>query len=191
MTDMRSQYCYNSNAPMRVRPHDNAIRALSVALVVFAIVATVGEAPSTPRAQAASEPHFKDDSDWWSFYSSASLPEDLAPQERALTPDNLTVLGISLAEPWGDGQIEARLGKAQWFNRGQANRERGQTCYVSAVNGFPAYLIFEGSIESDSSFYFFKGGKSWTGEDLCVRSPAVTAAMGTAQEFIWARIWTE
>jgi hypothetical protein len=149
-------------------------------VAAFTCVATLSLAsPRTLSHQAGPAQRFTDKSDWWSFYSSDLPPELFAAEERAVNLPSATVRGIALNQPWSN-EPDSTFGKAIWVQRGEASTKREQACYVSAADGAPTYLVFESGVESNASFYLFRGGPTWTGNDLCVRSTAVTESLPTA-----------
>ncbi len=76
-------------------------------------------------------------------------------------------------------QQDARLGLATPVNRGDASTGRIQTCYVSSDAQPPVHLIYERG-EVDVTLYLFRGGPDWKGDDLCIKSPHITANVSTA-----------
>jgi hypothetical protein len=129
-------------------------------------------------AQQSAETKLLDNSDWWTFYAMGSSLEGVTPQHRTIALESLAIAGVTLTEQM-PGQIDSTFGKAAWVTRGEDSSERHQACYISAEDGAPTYLIFEDGIESNTSFYLFRGGPAWKGGDLCVRSTAVTGSLAT------------
>jgi hypothetical protein len=132
--------------------------------------ATLGESnPSTS---------IYDDSDWWSIIRNDYGDFNLKSQNLDTNASNFQIDGIAVGND-DLPKIMARLGKATTVVRGDAAVGRTQICYVSVAEPQKFHLIFE-SGEVEYAFYLFADGPHWTGDNLCVKSRAVTADVGTA-----------
>lgn len=120
----------------------------------------------------------KDHSDWWSILNENFRAPDIKAQNKDIDGGHFQVAGVTM----GTDQLkdlEFKLGKAKFVERGDASNGREQVCYVSADDQMKMHLIFEFG-EVESTFYLFTGGSGWRGSGLCAKSKQVSTGLGTA-----------
>jgi len=121
--------------------------------------------------------HIDDDSDWWSVLNPQFVAWKLKPHSVGPTPSNFLVRNVALGPDLLE-QAAAEFGASTTVYRGDAAFGRSQVCYVSSEGPPPAYLVFEKG-EVNYTFYFFRSAGTWTGRDLCLKSPRVTPGLRT------------
>jgi hypothetical protein len=121
---------------------------------------------------------FNDDSDWWSIIRADSGDSHTKPDNLDANASNFRIVGVAMGVDELPN-IAAKLGKATTVSRGDAATARSQICYISAAESGRAHLIFETG-EVEYAFYLFADGPGWTGDNLCAKSPLVTAGTRTA-----------
>jgi hypothetical protein len=119
-----------------------------------------------------------ENSDWWSGLRTIESDDSIKAQEREIAASNFRVLGVSLGENMF-AAAAAKLGKTTIVERGDAAGGREQACFASIKADPKMFLIFEQG-EVSYSFYFFSGGKEWTGREYCSASEKVSPTVSTA-----------
>jgi len=169
---------------MLVRFFDRLTSRRSHSLLASVAMFTIAVCLQSSRASQhrGDSVRLSDDSDWWSLYRNADGVANLDAarnlQARSVGERNFSVLGIPLTY-YVEHTADATLGVATPVFRGDASTGRTQTCYISSDGQPPVHLIYERG-EVEATLYLFRGGASWKGDDLCVRSPQVTANLATA-----------
>lgn len=128
-------------------------------------------------AQTSTPIYRSDNSDWWSQLRGGD-DEIIPTAGHAPAASNFKVLGIELGHDVFN-EAQAKLGKAQRVDRGDASSGRSQICYVSVPGRPRVSLVFESGEVADF-FYLFAGGSDWNGSDLCAKSNLLTEDLSVA-----------
>jgi len=129
-------------------------------------------------ASRAQSTRLNDHSDWWSILNEESHGPEVKRNSKPIDDANFQIAGVAIGERQFE-QLGAKLGKAKEVERGDASTGRHQVCYQSVEATEKVHLIFEFG-EVEGTFYLFSGGQNWRGNELCVKSKAVSTGLSTS-----------